>query len=935
MNRFSKSHSSCGVPVAKNFPNLWNRTSLSSSDSALLSADDVDVEMTATAGGISLPMPSTAACRAAASLVDDALNVRRPNLNLARRAGIGSTKKPSVISFKFISSFIPRIYWIQFICLIYCILAFFEYVPGTNSNDFMWQVGLVEGIILFFLCSDIAYTYSKLGPDVFSEKRWEQVFSCIVAASVLDWLIFYCGGTVTRSMWRFSRPLRPFLALSQLPQQRRLIVAIFKTIPYVANISGFLLILVLFFGLLGLQLFNREQVTGYDPFNDNFEDAAASILSMFVLSTTENFPSVMYPSITARPFIGIPVFLAGVVILLWLIFPLVQAIVFEEFKDVKKILNAETLAKCHASLIIAYQTLMGGDGDAQLSKAAFAKFIPYIRRGCTRHTSDLLFAALDLDGSGIISIAEFLRIPIVMELEVSDLETELKHHKDNAAVNDNDDDDHDDKDSGSGVTSDINSPRAVSNSSYFQKIIDSPWLDRFSWFCIVGSISCAFVWSTGLQEDMANCRCTSMSVLTDDDSNDAFIAPTSGCIPNNNGCLLRHPLIISEAIALLFQIGALLEVYIRASVFKGEDKKGISGWLKADVWNMIDASLVLYGIIGSFALLFGAHEYLPLWASDIFEISRAGRALRVITRLSSMRFLVNTLLQVLPELGGVAFVYMSITYSYAIIGQALMYQYVPLNSPPLFSKAGICQKCQSYRFDTLPFAFLELLSLSVGNNWNSILYPAMYSAPPGPWIALYFCIYRFVMTDIMFAIIISLMIDGWAVSSKAKNRREMSDAIAASLLKRALGKAVSSSQAQKLQNYKKKKNRTWQGFVASIGSLSELSLVEDSYKKLKEEQEGGGGGVGGVLQTSSASSSALSPAAGGAGGGGAATVSEPDTAPTLEVYGITKEHLELVEKRLREYEVAFSDVEAEQDDDDKQGDPNESWSLLRSIGYRK
>jgi hypothetical protein len=204
----------------------------------------------------------------------------------------------------------------------------------------------------------------------------------------------------------------------------------------------------------------------------------------------------------------------------------------------------------------------------------------------------------------------------------------------------------------------------------------------------------------------------------------------------------------------------------------------------------------------------------------------------------------------------------------------------------------------------------------------------MYSAPPGPWIALYFCIYRFVMTDIMFAIIISLMIDGWAVSSKAKNRREMSDAIAASLLKRALGKAVSSSQAQKLQNYKKKKTRTWQGFVASIGSLSELSLIEDSYKKLKEEKGGGG------LQTSSASSSALSPAAGGGGGGGAA-VSEPDTASTLEVYGITKEHLDLVEKRLREYEVTFSDVEAELDEDDKQGDPNESWSLLRSIGYRK
>ena len=717
VNRFTKTHTLSGIPVAKNFPILWNRTSMSSAESALLSDEDVDVEMTTSANGISLPMPSSAACRAAASLVDDALNVRRPNLNLARRAGLGVSKKPSMISFKFISSLIPRFYWIQFICFVYCILAFWEFVPGTNSNEFLWQVGLVEGLILFFLCSDIAYTYSKLGPDVFSEKRWEQVFSVIVGLSVLDWLIFYSGGTITRSMWRFSRPLRPFLSLSQLPQQRRLIVAIFKTIPFVADISSFLLILVLFFGVLGLQLFNREQVTGYDPTNDNFEDAAGAILSMFVLSTTENFPSVMYPTLTSRPSVGIPIFLAAVVILLWLIFPLVQAIVFEEFKDVKKVLSAGTMAKCHASLIIAYQTLMAGDGDAQLSKAAFAKFIPHIRKGCTRYTSDLLFAALDLDGSGIISIAEFLRLPIVVELNVSDLEAELRDHKEG----NNDSTNVDRSDS-------LDSPMVVNEATFWKQLSDSPWLNRFSWFCIIGSIACAFVWSTALQEDMANCRCTSMTVNTDDDSKDAFIAPSDGCVFNANGCLFRHPLVISEIFALLFQLGSLFEVYIRASAhtpIHSDEKSGLKSWLKDDLWNTVDVVLVFYGIIGSIALLFGAHEYLPLWASDFFEVSRSGRVLRIIARLSSMRFLVNTLLQVLPELGGVAFVYMSITYSYALIGQAIMYQYTPLGSPPLFSNAGICQRCQSYRFDTLPFAFLELLSLSVGNNWNSILYPSM------------------------------------------------------------------------------------------------------------------------------------------------------------------------------------------------------------------
>ena len=173
------------------------------------------------------------------------------------------------------------------------------------------------------------------------------------------------------------------------------------------------------------------------------------------------------------------------------------------------------------------------------------------------------------------------------------------------------------------------------------------------------------------------------------------------------------------------------------------------------------------------------------------------------------------------------------------------------------------------------------------------------------------------MTDIMFAIIISLMIDGWAVSSKAKDRREMSDAIAASLLKRALGKAVSSQDP--LQQQQQKKKNTWQGFVASIGSLSELSLIEDSYKKFKEDQEKGMG-----LQSSSASSSSSS---------SAVNDQAQSAAPTLELYGISKAHLDLVEKRLREYEVAFIDVETEIVEDGI-GEPKESWSLLRSIGYR-
>ena len=188
------------------------------------------------------------------------------------------------------------------------------------------------------------------------------------------------------------------------------------------------------------------------------------------------------------------------------------------------------------------------------------------------------------------------------------------------------------------------------------------------------------------------------------------------------------------------------------------------------------------------------------------------------------------------------------------------------------------------------------------------------------------------MTDIMFAIIISLMIDGWAVSSKAKNRREMSDAIAASLLKRALGQAASSQDPQQQNSKKSKKKRTWQGFVGSIGSLSELSLVEDSFKKLKEGRDGRVFQSTSTRDMSSTTTSTTSSSTASSASSSASSSNETNTVPTLEVYGITKEHLDLVETRLREYETSFVDVETEID---SELTPNKSWSLFNYMSIAK
>lgn len=58
-----------------------------------------------------------------------------------------------------------------------------------------------------------------------------------------------------------------------------------------------------FYAVLGVGLFNKGQVTGYDENNDNFESFMPALLSLYVLTTEENFPFVADPALAQRPLV--------------------------------------------------------------------------------------------------------------------------------------------------------------------------------------------------------------------------------------------------------------------------------------------------------------------------------------------------------------------------------------------------------------------------------------------------------------------------------------------------------------------------------------------------------------------------------------------------------------------------------------------------------
>ena len=72
-------------------------------------------------------------------------------------------------------------------------------------------------------------------------------------------------------------------------------------------------------------------------------------------------------------------------------------------------------------------------------------------------------------------------------------------------------------------------------------------------------------------------------------------------------------------------------------------------------------------------------------------------------------------------------------------------------------------------------SFLQLFQLTIGNNWNSVMYPNIVAT--NRWFALFFVLYHFCCTTILVAIITSVVIDGFQVSQEKEAQRKSQVAV--------------------------------------------------------------------------------------------------------------------------------------------------------------
>lgn len=112
---------------------------------------------------------------------------------------------------------------------------------------------------------------------------------------------------------RLLRILRPLRFLSHSSSMKTLIEALLASIPSIANVGVVIVIVFLMFAILGVNLFSGKlqycsvnfykindkeecfRVRGtWETFNQNMDNVATAMLTLFIVSNNEGWPDVMY-----------------------------------------------------------------------------------------------------------------------------------------------------------------------------------------------------------------------------------------------------------------------------------------------------------------------------------------------------------------------------------------------------------------------------------------------------------------------------------------------------------------------------------------------------------------------------------------------------------------------------------------------------------------
>ncbi|XP_041079189.1 two pore calcium channel protein 1-like isoform X2 [Polyodon spathula] len=250
-------------------------------------------------------------------------------------------------------------------------------------------------LVAFELCMKMRW----LGFRTFIRHKRTMVKTCVLLLQFVEAIVVLVRQL---SHMRVTRALRPIFLVDcrYCGAVRRNLRQIFQSLPPFIDILLLLLFFMVIFAILGFYLFSQNPS---DPYFNTLEN---SIVSLFVLLTTANFPDVMMPAYSKNPWSCV-FFIVYLSIELYFIMNLLLAVVFDTFNGVEKMKFKSLLLHKRSAVDHAFKLLVSKQRPTGVSFKQFDGLMRFYRPRMSARDRYLTFKALNRSSTPILSLQDF------------------------------------------------------------------------------------------------------------------------------------------------------------------------------------------------------------------------------------------------------------------------------------------------------------------------------------------------------------------------------------------------------------------------------------------------------------------------------------------------------------------------------------------------
>ncbi|XP_048369960.1 two pore channel protein 1 isoform X1 [Sphaerodactylus townsendi] len=267
----------------------------------------------------------------------------------------------------------------------------------------------LELLALAIVVFELSMKMRWLGFHTYIRHKRTMVKTCVLLLQFIEAIVVLVRQT---SHVRITRALRCIFLVDcrYCGAVRRNLRQIFQSLPPFIDILLLLLFFMVIFAILGFYLFSPNKS---DPYFNTLEN---SLVNLFVLLTTANFPDVMMPSYSRNPWSCV-FFIVYLSIELYFIMNLLLAVVFDTFNDIEKMKFKSLLLHKRTAIQHAYQLLVSKQRPSGISFKQFDGLMRFYKPRMSSRDRYLTFKALSQSNTSLVSLKDMYNFYEVVGLK--------------------------------------------------------------------------------------------------------------------------------------------------------------------------------------------------------------------------------------------------------------------------------------------------------------------------------------------------------------------------------------------------------------------------------------------------------------------------------------------------------------------------------------